>query len=64
MTVADVSTGYQDAVCSVQKGLEQEAVIYPARAHEPDQTDIGRVLHTGHPGQVSSCVGTPVADKG
>jgi hypothetical protein len=45
MAVADVSAGNQNAVCSFQKSLEQKAVIYPAGAHEPDQTDIGRVLH-------------------
>jgi hypothetical protein len=64
MTVADVSAGDQDAVCSFQKSLEQKTMIYPTGAHNPDQTDIGRVLHAGHPGQVGPGVSAPVADKG
>ena len=64
MTVADVSAGHQDAVRPFQESLEQKAVIYPAGAHEPDQTDIGRILHAGHPGQISPGIGTPVADEG
>jgi len=63
MAVADVSAGNQDAVCSFQEGLEQKAVIQPAGAHEPDQADIGRILHAGHPGQVSPGIGAPVADE-
>ena len=45
MTVADVSAGNQDAVCPFQESLEQEAVIQSAGTHEPDQSDIGRILH-------------------
>ena len=61
MTVANVSAGNQDAVYPFQKCPEQEAVIDPAGAHEPDQTDIGRILHAGHPGQISSGISAPVA---
>ena len=64
MTVADVSAGYQDAVSPFQESLEQKAVIDPAGAHESDQTNIGRILHAGHPRQVGPGVGTPVADEG
>lgn len=63
MTVADVSAGNQDAVRPFQERLEQKSVIYPAGAHEPDQTDIGRILHAGHPGQVSPGIRAPVANK-
>jgi hypothetical protein len=64
MTVADVSAGNQDAVRSVQKSLEQKAVVHPAGTHEPDQTYIGRILHAGHSGQISAGIRAPVADKG
>ena len=64
MTVADVSARNQDAVRSFQKRFEQEAVIYPTGAHEPDQTDIGRILHAGHSGQVGPRIGAPIADEG
>jgi hypothetical protein len=63
MTVADVSAGHQDAVGPLLERLEQEAVIYPAGTHEPDQTDIGRILHAGHPGQVSPGIRAPVAHE-
>jgi len=33
MAVADVSAGYQDAVCPFQKSPEQKAVIHSAGAH-------------------------------
>ena len=63
MTVANVSTGNQDAVRPFQESLEQEAVIHPAGTHDSDQMDIGRILHAGHPCQVSPGVGAPVANK-
>ena len=64
MTVADVSAGYQDAVSPFQESLEQKAVIDPAGAHEPDQTNIGRILDAGHPRQIGPGIGAPVADEG
>jgi len=63
MAVADVSAGDQDAVRPFQESLEQEAVIHPAGAHDPDQTDIGWILHAGHPGQVRPGISAPVANK-
>jgi len=64
MAVADVSARNQYAVRSFQKRFEQEAVIYPTGAHDPDQTDIGRILHAGHSGQVGPGIGAPIADEG
>ena len=64
MAVADVSAGHQDAVSPFQKRLEQKALIDPTGAHQPDQTDIGRILHAGHPGQIRSGISAPIADKG
>ena len=63
MTVADVSAGHQDTVRPFEKRLKQEAVIHPAGAHDSDQTDIGRILHAGHPCQVSPGISAPVANK-
>jgi len=63
MTISDVSTGHQHTVRPSQKRLKQEAVIHPAGAHQADQTDIGRILHTGDPGQVGPGISAPVADK-
>jgi hypothetical protein len=64
MTIANVSAGNQDTVGPFQKRLEQKALIDPASAHKPDQTDIGRILHAGHSGQIRPGVSAPVADKG
>jgi hypothetical protein len=63
MAVADVSAGNENAVGPFQKRLEQKAVIHPAGAHEPDQTDIGGILHAGHPGQVRPGISAPVANE-
>jgi hypothetical protein len=64
MTIADVSAGYQDAVCAFQKSPEQKAVIHSAGAHYPDQTYIARILYAGHPGQIGSGIRAPVTHEG
>jgi hypothetical protein len=64
MTVTDVSAGNQNSVRPFQKRLQQKAMIHATGAHEPDQTDIGRVLHAGHTSQVSPGVSAPIADEG
>ena len=63
MAISDMSTGHQHTVRPSLKRLKQEAVIHPAGAHQPDQTDIGRILHTGDPRQVSPGISAPVANK-
>jgi len=63
MAISDMSTGHQHSIRPSQKRLKQEAVIHPAGTHEADQTDIGRILHAGHPGQVGPGISAPVADK-
>ena len=64
MTVADVSAGNQDTVRPFQESLEQKAMIHSSGTHESDQTDIGRILHAGHPCQVGPGIGAPVANEG
>jgi hypothetical protein len=63
IAVSDVSAGNQDAVHSRQKGVKKEAVIDSARAHQTNETHIGRVLHATHPCQIGSGIGTPITDK-
>ena len=63
MTIADVSAGHQHTVRSFQKSLQQESVMYPAGAHQADQTDMGRILHAGDPCQIGPVISAPVADK-
>ena len=63
MTVADVSTGDQDAIGAFQESLEQKAVIDPAGAHESYQTNIGRILHPRYTSQIRTAISAPVTDK-
>jgi len=63
MTISDISAGHQPPIRPSLKRLKQEAVIHPAGAHQPDQTDIGRILHAGDPCQVGPGISAPVADK-
>lgn len=63
MAVTNVSTGHHDAVGPCLEGIEQERVIDPPRAHEADETHIGRILHSCNSGEIRSGVCTPVAHK-
>jgi hypothetical protein len=63
MTVANVSAGDQYTVFPIEERLKQEAVIHSPGAHYTDQVDICRILHTGHPCQVSPGIRAPVANE-
>jgi hypothetical protein len=63
MAVADVSAAHQDAVSPLLERLKYEVGGNPARAHHPDDPDIGRVLDTTHSGQVRAGVSAPVTAK-
>jgi hypothetical protein len=64
MAIANVSAGYQYAVCPFQKSPQQESVIDSAGAHQADQAHGGRILDAGNTGQIGSGISAPVADKG
>jgi hypothetical protein len=58
-----VSATHKNTVNSLLKGPEHMVPGNASRAHYPDNTDIGRVLHTTNPSQVSSGVRSPGAQK-
>lgn len=61
MTLSDVSTGNKDAVSSLFKGLENVRWSEHAGAHQPNQPDARRVLHSTNACQISPRIGAPVA---
>ena len=63
MAFAKVSATHKDAVRSVYKTVHQKDRVYSARAHQPDDADIGRILETSHPCRISRCITAPVAQK-
>jgi hypothetical protein len=63
IAVSDVSAGNQDPVRSRHKGVQKESMIDSACAHQANETDIVRVLHPPHPGQIRSGISAPVTDK-
>jgi hypothetical protein len=44
MAITDMSPTHQDAVPSHLKGRDDECRIYPAGAHNPNGSQVGRVL--------------------
>ena len=53
---AGVSARYQNAVCALKKSVQNKQGIDPARAHYPDNPDIGRVLKSARSGKVCSSI--------
>ena len=64
IAVSDVSTGNHNPVHSRLISVQQEGMIDSARAHQTNETHIGRVLHPPHPCQVGSGIGAPVTHEG
>ena len=58
-----MSAAHKDAVNPLLKGPEHVVGRNTARTHHPDDPDIGRILHTTDPSQVSSRVRSPGAKK-
>jgi hypothetical protein len=63
MAVAEMSPGHQDPVGAGFQRRDDKGRIHPARAHDPDRAQVGRILHPGYPGEVRAGIGTPVAKK-
>jgi hypothetical protein len=63
MAVTEMSPGHQDAVGPLSQGPYDEHRVYAARAHHPYRPHVGRVLQPGHPCQIRSGIGAPVAQK-
>jgi hypothetical protein len=61
MTFADVSTRDKDAVRALLKCFQNVGRNEHARAHQPDQPDARRILHSAYTREIGSCIGTPIA---
>jgi hypothetical protein len=64
MAVTEVSTGHEDTVGPLLKGLDYKNRIHPTGAHHTYRSDIGRILQSGDARQVGTGIGAPVAQKG
>lgn len=58
-----MSATHKNAVNALLKGPEHMVGRDAPGTHDPDGTDIGRILHTTDPGQVSSGIRSPGAQK-
>lgn len=58
-----VSAAHKNAVNPLLKTAQQMMGRHAPRAHDPDDTDICRVLHTTDPSQVSSGICSPGTQK-
>ena len=63
MAVARVSPRYPYSVRSMSKGSQNELWAYTGRARYPDDSEVGGILQTAHPGQIGCTVATPVTQK-
>jgi hypothetical protein len=63
MAVAYVSPANQNSVSPALKGPQNVVRGYRGRAHDPNRTNIARILHATHACQISGAIGTPVAHK-
>jgi len=48
MAVTDVSPGHQHAVGALAQGVDNEYRIDPARAHDPDGSQVAGILQPGY----------------
>jgi hypothetical protein len=63
MAVVEVAAAHKDPVGPVQKGFDQESQVHPARAHDPDHPQIGRVLKPGNTAKICTAVAAPITQK-
>jgi hypothetical protein len=61
MTITQETTGDKNPVGPTFKGVQNMQHIHPAGAGHLDNTDIGRILETHGPSQVSGGIRTPLA---
>jgi hypothetical protein len=50
MAVADVSTGHQHTIRTLFKGADNEHRVHPSGTHDPNGSQVGRVLQPGDAG--------------
>ncbi len=63
MAISWMAAGNEDTIGSLLECGEDVERRNAAGTHHLDGDDIGRVLHSGYAGQVTSCRGAPFAEK-
>jgi hypothetical protein len=63
MAFSKMSPHDDDAIRTFDQSIDYQVRVNHARAHYPDRTHVGRILHTGYTGQVSPGICAPVAKK-
>jgi hypothetical protein len=63
MAFAGMSPGHPDAVCAFPQRRQKEFGAHPTRAGDPDDPDVGRILHPADAGQVRGAVAAPIAQE-
>jgi hypothetical protein len=63
MAVSGVSAGHPDTVRTMPKGCEDQFWAHPGRTGQPDNPEVGRILHPAHTGQISRTIAAPVAQE-
>jgi hypothetical protein len=61
MAFTGMSPRYPDTVCAFTQGRQEEFGIHPPGAGNPDNPDIGRVLHPADTGKIGGAIAAPVA---
>jgi len=63
MAFAGMSPGHPDAVGPFPQGSQKEFGAHAPRAWNPDDPDVGGILHSADPGKIGSTIAAPIAQK-
>lgn len=63
MTISDVSAAHKDSISPFLKSFQNLMRSNGRRAESSDGSHIWRILQPAYSGQVSPCIGAPVAQK-
>jgi hypothetical protein len=64
MAFAWMSPGYPDSVCALAQRREKELGAHPSRTGNPDDPNVGRILHPADAGQIRGTIAAPITQKG
>lgn len=64
MTIARMTAGDEDSIDTVLKTGDDKEGVYPPRTGNPNDPNIGRILDSTNPSQVSPGIAAPVTEKG
>jgi hypothetical protein len=61
MAFTGMSPGYPDTIRTFAQGCQEKFGIHPTGAGDPDNPDIGWVLHPADTGKIGGTIAAPVA---